>query len=233
MSSRRAAFDSWVLGIVISVALLTGCGLRQVDGVFWEQPGTLVYRGGLSKAANARAFQLLKNAQAKPRLLKITSGGGDVHLGMDLGEWVFKNGLDVEVVDHCFSSCANYVLPAGKTKILNPDAILLWHGGAYQPDLEQQLKDTGEAGLAFMNDWRTREDLFFKMIGVNQSSTTYGQTAPHVVRPKGAAGWDFSIEDMSRLGIKNIVEKGGPWRWRELRPEFQTMVFRVEVIEAR
>jgi len=216
--------------VVLSIVLLTGCALsRQSSKVYWEQPGALVYQGGLTKAANERIFELYAGARVKPRLLKITSGGGDIHLGMDLGEWVFENALDVEVVDHCFSSCANYVFSAGKAKILNPDAILLWHGGAYQPGLEQQLKDSGEAGKSFLDAWRTRETSFFKTIGVNQSITTYGQIAPHVVRPQNTAGWDFSVEDMTKLGITNVVEKGGPWRWREMRPEYQPMVFRVEV----
>ena len=86
------------------------------------QPATLVYRGALSEAANQRLFELYVKTKPRPRLLKVTSGGGDITLGMDLGEWVFQNGLDVEVVDHCFSSCANYVFTAAKAKYLNPCA---------------------------------------------------------------------------------------------------------------
>jgi hypothetical protein len=230
MNLRRTTAAYGIAVAVITVSIVAGCGrFRQTAAVYREGPDTLVYRGGLSKAANEQIFKLYEEAQLKPRLLKVTSGGGDVHLGMDLGEWVFRNALNVEVVDHCFSSCANYVFTAGKTKLLNSDAVLFWHGGAYQPDLELQLKDAGEAGAAFLSALRTREDSFFRMIGVNQAVTTYGQTAPHVVRPPNTAGWDLSIEGMAKLGITNIVEKGGPWRWRELRPEYQAMVFRLEV----
>ena len=65
----------------------------------------LVYRGSLSSEANKRVFELYDKAIVKPQLLRITSEGGDVNLGMDLGEWIFRNQLDVEIVDHCFSSC--------------------------------------------------------------------------------------------------------------------------------
>ena len=39
--------------------------------------------------------------QSQPSRKALTRGG-DITLGMELGEWVFRNGLDVEVVDHCF-----------------------------------------------------------------------------------------------------------------------------------
>ena len=191
-----------------------------------EDPATLVYQGTLSAAANARVFELYEQATPKPRLLKMTSGGGDITLGMELGEWVFRNGLDVEVVDHCFSSCANYVFTAAKAKYLNPDAILMWHGGAYQQSLEEQIKPFGEQGQTALTSWRTREDAFFKTIGVDQSITTYGQTAS---RPKSLFPYDYSIEDLSKFGVRNVIEKGGVWRWRELRPEFQSQIFRVDV----
>jgi hypothetical protein len=148
---------------------------------------------------------------------------------------VSQNKLDVEVIDHCLSSCANYVFTAGRTKYLNPDSILFWHGGAYQPDMEEQIKALaaqnpalGRTGAAYLDAWRKREDAFFKTIGVNQSITTYGQQA-EVGRPKGTAGWDFSIEDMAKFGITNVVPKGGSWRWRELRREQESIVFRAQV----
>ena len=78
-----------------------------------------------ARRENLRLFELYAKATPRPRLLKVTSSGGDITLGMELGEWVFRNGLDVEVVDHCFSSCANYVFTAGKAKYLNPDAVLM------------------------------------------------------------------------------------------------------------
>jgi hypothetical protein len=231
---RRTAFTSQLSGLIIGIAI-AGCGpVRRPPTVYSEDPDTLVYQGVLGKEANERIFELYEKAAAKPRLLKVTSAGGDVNLGMDLGEWVFKNALDVEVVDHCLSSCANYVFTAGKARILNPDAVLLWHGGAYQSDLETQLKNAPGAsaaaqGKAYLNEWRKREDAFFKKIGVNQSVTTYGQTALHVVRPPNTMGWDFSIEDMTKMGMGNIIEKGGPWSWRDLRPDYRPLVFRVEI----
>jgi hypothetical protein len=64
---------------------------------------------------------------------------------------------------------------------------------------------------------------------VNSEVTTYGQTAAHVVRPQNTAGYDYSIEDMAKFGITNVIEKGGPWRWRELHPESQSLIVRIDV----
>src|SRR4249920_2997236 len=114
--------------LCVGVVLSAGCGTaKRPFKVFLEQPDALVYQGDLSAAANKRIFELYDKATVKPRMVRITSGGGDVNLGMDLGDWIFQHQLDVEVLDHCMSSCANYVFPAGKTKFLNPDSILMWH----------------------------------------------------------------------------------------------------------
>jgi hypothetical protein len=142
--------------------VLTACGSAKPPvTVYWEEPGALVYQGHLSQAANELIFTIYKNAQVKPKVLRINSGGGDVNLGMDLGGWVFQNQLDVEVIGQCFSSCANYIFTAGKSKVLNPDSILLWHGGAYQRTLEDEFKALGEKGRAYLDAWRKREDALF------------------------------------------------------------------------
>jgi hypothetical protein len=215
--------------VIGSALMLSSCGSARHATTVRQAPDALVYQGTLTKGVNARVFRLYADARVKPRLLRVTSDGGDVQLGMDLGEWIIRNGLDVEIVDHCYSSCANYVFAAGRTKFLNPDSILLWHGGAHQPGLEEQLAQAGEAGKAFVEAWRKRERGFFETIHVDQAITTYGQTAAHVVRPPNTAGYDYSIEDMAKFGITNVVEKGGTWRWRELRPEYRSVVFRVDV----
>jgi hypothetical protein len=220
--------------LIVSVSVATcisGGAARLPFGVqLVEEENVLVYRGGLSQARNERLFELYDTVKIKPQLLKITSSGGDVNLGMDLGEWVFQHHLDVEIVGYCFSSCANYVFLAGRKKVLNPDSILLWHGGSLQKGNEEELvRLAGDQGKAYFDSWRKREDAFFRTIHVDQRVLTYGQTATHVERPKTAAGYDYSIEDMAEFGVNNVVEKTGEWRWRELKPEFIPLVVRVDV----
>ena len=73
----------------------------------------LVYQGEISKQNNLDAFTFYQDASVKPSVLVITSGGGNIDLGMDLGEFVLEHNLDVRVDTFCFSSCANYVFTAG------------------------------------------------------------------------------------------------------------------------
>ena len=229
MPAIRFRQKTAALCLLAFVSLSIALGKTPKTTVTLDHSGALVYTGGLSKEANKKLFNLYEKAKVKPRLLKIRSGGGDVNLGMDVGEWVFRNQLDVEVTDHCVSSCANYIFTAGRRKILNPDSIVMWHGGAHQPNMEEQVKAIGKTGEDYLTAWKLREDTFFKTVGVDGTITVYGQTAPHVVLPPTAAGFDYSIGDMTKFGLLNIVEQGGPWRWRELRPEVQDQVFRVEV----
>jgi hypothetical protein len=222
-----------LIGLVLGIftLMIAACAAHRAPvPVFWDGTDALVYRGTLSKAANERVFQLYKKARFKPHLLKITSDGGDVVLGMDLGDWVFQNHLDVEIVDRCLSSCANYVFTAAKVKYLNPDAILMWHGGAHQQNLEKQYQALGPAGMASWDAWKRREDAFFLKIGVRQTITTYGQTVADPGPAQYSMGYDYSIADLEKFfGIANIVEKGGAWRWRELRPEIVSPIRRVAV----
>jgi len=60
--------------------------------------------------------------------LVITSGGGLVDAALDLAEAVHARHLDVEVPSTCLSSCANYVFPAGRRKLLARPGAVRWHG---------------------------------------------------------------------------------------------------------
>lgn len=198
--------------------------------VTFTEDGRLYYHGNLDLEANQKLFTLYEQSHPKPKILQITSGGGDTMLGLDLGEWIFAKQLDVEVVRYCASSCANYIFTAGKRKILRPDSIVFWHGGAHQKDLESLAKRQGPEALAHFRAWRDREDLFFKTIGINGKITTYGQSK-HFNRfwsgYWGRAGFDYSVEDMKKFGISHIIEEGGRWDWRRFHS--QPVVKRVHV----
>lgn len=149
--------------------------------------------------------------------LRIGSSGGDIHLGMDMGDWVYKNGLNVEVLDVCFSSCANYIFPAGKAKILGKNSMLGWHGGATQyptVELVEQLLAFKTEQLMEVLDSLTRgvirETQFFNKISVRQELTVYGQQRQYD-NNKGCVGWSYSLESMKIFAIQGVVLKSGDW----------------------
>ncbi len=195
---------------------------NRIAEVSLTEEGKLYYNGYLDKTSNEKLFSLYEQANPKPKVLQVTSGGGDIVLGLDLGEWIFDKGLDVEVLKHCASSCANYVFPAGKRKILYPDSILFWHGGAHQKNMQSMSKRRGSKALDAFLAMRDREDRFFQKIGINGKITTYGQSRHFNMFWTGywgRAGYDYSIEDMKKFGLDNIVEEGGIWDWRHYHRE--------------
>ncbi|MGC7862437.1 hypothetical protein ACP3XP_00195, partial [Vibrio anguillarum] len=99
------------------------------------------YKGVLSPEGNELAFELYERAKEKPNTLIITSDGGDIMLGIELGRWVYDNKMSVEVNDYCLSSCANYVFTAGKIKYISNRAIIGFHGGATSEVFKKDVRD--------------------------------------------------------------------------------------------
>ena len=90
---------------------------------------SIVYNGDLT----VEGIEKAKNLYSKNiNNLILNSLGGEINLGMDLGEWVFDNKLNVVVKYSAFSSAANYVFPAGQKKFLYKNSFIGWHGGASQ-----------------------------------------------------------------------------------------------------
>ena len=169
-------------------------------------------------------FALLRDATAgkQIRSLTIRSGGGEIGAGMDFGFWTFDNKLDVIVSEGCFSSCANYVFPAGERKTILAGAVVAWHGSALQQSFETESSLRKELERSYKREKKTlskeQEDVdlgklaanlqtlkvrqaeFFRKIGVDEYVTRIGQ------EKFGAKGFYFlSVEDMARFGIKNVV----------------------------
>ena len=147
---------------------------------------------------------------------------------MELGRWVFESQLDVHVSSFCGSSCANYVFTAARRKYLDETAMVAWHGGATQEGLSE-VPDCEEGGWfkeyfdcdaeayakemsQTIADLRTKEQAFFKEIGVDQRITTLGQ-APEFACGKDETntGWYYSLQDLKRLGVENVEVLGDEW----------------------
>jgi len=187
--------------------------------------GELVYTGELVDDANKRLFALYDSLAAKPTVLRIKTRGGVVDRGLDLAYWVHANKLDVKVPDYCLSSCANYVFPAGRRKIVGNGAVIGFHGGISSEhfaldDASQAMVDamTKEQQAGFWASFRSdqqpsleREQAFFKMIGVRQDLTTHGQLPQFENHVKGVV-WTYSEAGFRYFGVTGIEVIDGPWR---------------------
>jgi len=189
-----------------------------------REDDAIVYRGEILPEANAQVRELLAGAIGI-EWLRITSVGGDVRLGMDLGELVREHGLNVKVVDYCASSCANYVFPAGRRKLLPADSAVVWHGSAIQAGLgdlstidfsavEKQrghaLSDDEKAEVAeqmgltaYFDGVKRRQEAFYAAIGVDPRVTVFGQDLDC------RCNWTIPVADMARFGITGVEAPDG------------------------
>lgn len=139
---------------------------------------------------------------------EITSPGGEIEPSISLGEFIFNNQLSVYLPDICLSSCANYLFTAGKTKILNEDTVLGWHGGAEQQSFLTDIQSISDPNLrqqqlTWLTNLRQKEHDFFQLIGVDQKICTLGQSEPYNIE----GFWDYSIDDLKSFGITHIKYK--------------------------
>lgn len=222
--------------IFFLVLLISGCATidssektaKPKTKVFIDQNYALNYVGSINEDANSRLFELYHKASSKPTKLKISSPGGNVMEGLQLGNWVFDNKLDVMVDKVCASSCANYVFPAGKIKYLHKHSALIWHGNSYQENIDKSFQN----GEPFAVKYREAEDAFYKKINIHPMLAEYGHKEftfwnflYHYF--KDTVGYDYSISDMQLFGIRNIKLIENSWEWREHHPQHH--VIRVQV----
>lgn len=173
---------------------------------------TLVFDGMITGETVLEAMRAVRESDKAINRLKITSTGGDMAVGIEFGYFVKENNLDVEVSELCFSACANYVLPAAKSVVINSNSLIGWHGGAKQADELWELsvpKKDRPAFMKYLTRLRVKETAFFGYVGVDQNITTYGQTLDNsCVVKQQTDGWYYSIEDLQRMGINDISVKG-------------------------
>lgn len=99
-----------------------------------EPDAYVCLRGSIdAAAAEWAAAQLLEMEQA---VLVVSSPGGSVLAAMDLGRAVAQSDAVVVVADRCYSSCANYLIPASEYLYVADEALIVLHGS---PPRERHL----------------------------------------------------------------------------------------------
>lgn len=189
----------------------------------------LHYVGGVNEDANKRLFALYDSLATKPSVLSIRSVGGAIGPGMALGRWVRERQLDLKVLEFCMSSCANYVFPAARQKVVSNFAVIAYHGGPSSGKLEldddvRKMVDAmpPEQRKAFMDDLdktiRTggdEERTYLRWLGVREDLSTLGQQDRYQQRhiaDQNMLGWTYSLEGFAKLGVRNITVINPPWK---------------------
>jgi hypothetical protein len=206
---------------------------RAEPAVVRVQGDTMYYTGNISKASSA-AFDAAVAGVGRGQLtrLVISSGGGDTVEGRHVGRWVRDMALVVEVDVICFSSCADYIFPAGRARVIRADAFVGWHGNERQFDVlaartgvsvADQLARIPPADVApgpraaFVQEalrsfavTQKDEADFYASLGLNDAFAVCAVGDVLEKRPgyAGQIGWGFSLADMARLGLANTVYLG-------------------------
>jgi hypothetical protein len=198
---------------------------------------TIYYQGNLSESSTS-AFRAAVAGIKRGQLtrLVISSVGGDTRAGIEIGTWVHDMSLVVEVEKICFSSCANYIFPAGSSKVIRTNAFVGWHGNVRGAAIEAEqrgvtlqseykkvlpseiLEGPPEAlaeAVAQLMDSATKsateEAKYFSLLGLNDAFSVCAVgdvSSAKVPDLKDKRGWGFSVEDMNRLGLKNTTYLG-------------------------
>lgn len=136
--------------------------------------GACIY--GSLAALPAERIQRL--AVLEPDVLVVRSAGGPVRTWLDLAEALRRRPRSVIVDGLCASSCANYVFPTGREKIVPPGSLVIWHGGPVD-DAETFLRVYGTDNTAlasFLSDGARSEALYRRWeINPEILSDTLGQ----------------------------------------------------------
>ncbi|MGV1720380.1 hypothetical protein [Vibrio furnissii] len=201
---------------LVSLAVFSGCKSTQI--VFMPEHNvsvsgrTLIFDGPISGDSVLEALRVVRNSGANIDKIRITSPGGDVPSGIELGYFVKENNLDVEVDKLCFSACANYVIPAAKTVVIKDGSLIGWHGGPRQSDELWQASAASsdkEDLMKFVSRLREKEEVFFEYIDVDPDITVYGQISSKKCQLiKKTHGWYYAKNDLVKMGVSNIVIEG-------------------------
>lgn len=194
---------------------------------------TVYYTGNMSKASSA-TFDAAVAGITRGQITRIVmnSGGGDTVAGRHIGRWVKSMGVVVEVDTICFSSCADYVFPAGRARVIRADAFVGWHGNERQFAVlaarrgvsladelrkfapkelspEQQAAFVREVGETLEITQKDEAD-FYAQLGLNDAFAVcaVGDELEKRFGFTGRKGWGFSIDDMAMLGLTDTVYLG-------------------------
>ncbi len=196
---------------------------------------TVVIDGYLNHNAFIRFRSEIVGKEDEIKAVRINSDFGLTHQAILIGFWIYDNDIDVVVDGVCISACANYIFTAGKNKIIEDFAIVGWRDSpqmqVYEArslgisveelirrDVSEDPSGTGEPiseqereklTLQYFESGIEQEQKFLDWIGLQEDALVYGfrdvdfdaEFLPlHLFE-----GWTFSIEDMAKLGIENVI----------------------------
>lgn len=103
-------------------------------------------------------------------LVLMSSSGGNIEAAMEIGRTIKANGYPLALSGPCFSSCAQYVLPAAERVLMDETAILGLHGTASsrQKIIGTRIHEASQ--MAFVSDLASKERDYYAEMGLQSAS---------------------------------------------------------------
>lgn len=100
------------------------------------EPDGVCFFGNITTESSAAFVEAVSGFDpATPLVVVLTSEGGEVDAGMAMGQALIPRTTTVVAQRVCASSCGNYPFVAGDRRVIDDDALLMFHGGV--PDLDE------------------------------------------------------------------------------------------------
>jgi hypothetical protein len=203
--ARKTIQKRW-LALTLLVLALIGFGVYATrdtrnPGIWTKNsPDTLEFDGEIW-AGTEIAFLEIVTPEIKR--IVVRSGGGDSFVALTVANYIFDHRLDLEVRDHCHSSCANYWFTAAHNKIVQKGAAVGFHGDPYS-SLQVQRR-TGEhiteSDLREVESFHVLAQTFYKRIGLNPAIFAY---SIKFTQTNNVNLWNPNPQELGCAGVKNL-----------------------------
>ena len=184
----------WMAVLAGASALAGAADVSRVDG------DTLALRGAI---ADGDVDKLRQLATPATTVLRVNSDGGDAQAAMQLGRYLRQRQWDVAIDTVCAGSCALYVFPAARHKLIPADAVLALQASAFlraQADQGQMRRSLVEAGVA-------AEDL-------DAEAATLAQQLAHMAALEAAFAADMGIAPAFYRDFRQVAAQADTVRLR-------------------
>ncbi len=163
------------------------------------------FTGDLTPASVDAFIHRLDGLRPAPAWMAIDSRGGDVDAALRLAQVIHARGLSLVVTGLCASSCANYLFPAARQKVIAAGASVGWHGSPaseHIDGLEQMTADQLAAFHTMQQALVLREQQLYATLGVDPRMLCAGD---RTIERAGALGWTMPLRAMARFGVRDVV----------------------------
>ena len=173
-----------------------------------EANGTYHFRTEIGRDTADAFLRVVASEPNRVKWLIVDSIGGDVEPAIEMANAMHQHGISIYVEGLCASSCANYLFPAARWKVLGPDAIVGWHGSPASERVEgiENLSAEERAGFDALRRRLIRaERQLFSRIRVDRSLLCVGDKT---IAKENALGWTMPVRSMSMFGLDSVISLG-------------------------